>query len=234
MNYTLLYYFQPKNTINMRNKIQLIEPLLENWTRVRVWRPTWEPTRNSYLNPQEKIVARTPKPFSLAAALFGGHVGHSSVQTARFYASIYPLSADKIAIRSGEPVKIGFIDHPQDDEQTLDPPHLMFDYFSLDTPKMEELFNDIKGKETQYKAFSLFKKTGVNCSDLTFSLLESGGFRELLTYKDATKTTPARLLFFTPNQIANILESAKTKELEIFPATKSMSVNQSDIPTAKK
>jgi hypothetical protein len=157
------------------------------------------------------------------------HVGHASVQTAKFYASIFPNSQNQtLRVHTGKPVDLGFVESPQEDERGLKTPEWVFDFFSLNTEAMDIFFKQVKEGKPPYRTFKFFSdEPSFNCSDLTFNLLEQGGVNELLTFYSKAILLPARMSFYTPTMVGNALERAKEEELIRFPMARTLKVPES-------
>lgn len=178
-------------------------------TRVRIW-------ESGYFTEEGKFIKT-----NVAHAMFksittgAGNIGHVSLETKDFYASLWPTQLtlfNKYKIQDGKQETL-MRDLQLEDK---DPDHLL-DFKTLDLSGILEKMQAFE-KNNKYHLIGkveIFNKEnyGYNCSSLAYSLLKAGGINKLLTSSTAILQN---YILVTPNGLAKILIQAKKQEDELL------------------
>ncbi len=153
-------------------------------------------------------------------------IGHVSLATGNDYMSWWPAPGVEenpfLVIRAVENTYEGDVQ-----AEGIDPHHVV-KLYSLDVAKLLKAIDDIRIQEVGYVLagdktltrginnwFSRGK--GHNCSGLIYDLLIKAGLWDLMSY---TQDLTAQYLISTPENLKNLLQGAKERELKRYPETK--------------
>lgn len=183
------------------------EPLNVNSTiaRVRIW-------ESGYFSEDKQFIKTNVAHAMYKSVVLGtGNIGHVSVETKDFYASLWPNQLtifNKYKIQDGHQSTL--INDLESEDR--DPDHLI-DFNTLD---LIGIFNKAKQFEKNNKYHLLGKVEvfdkdlyGYNCSSFAYSLLIAGGIKKLLI---SPRVVFKNYTLVTPNGLAKVLIQAKKQE----------------------
>ncbi len=179
-------------------------------TRVRIWKSGYFDRNNRFIS--TNVIA------SFFSAFKPGrepNLGHVSVETRDFYASLWPDGIDvfnKLKPQEG----YSKTSNPRDDELAEGkPPDHLVDLHTLDVVAIKEELDRFVGTGSKYHVIGrnrFFRELGANsCSGLAHDLLTKGGIDKL-----ASRTHLIRdFVVTTPNNLISLVLEAKDKEQKI-------------------
>lgn len=207
-------------TVTEEKKIDNISE--ENWVRMRFWiargenEPELEAEEVPKVQTEKGIIKKEVK-----------NVGHVSLETSKIYASLWPDSEDTTAIGLTTQHKVFFMESPEKDELVeLRPPDYIVDLFSLNVPKIEEKFEEVKTSTTKWQLMGRNKvigQEGQSCSGQTFELLQAGGLTNQISLFNSIKPT---YLYASPSNILHMAMLYKQKELLTYPEAKDFKIRK--------
>jgi hypothetical protein len=172
---------------------------------VRIW-------ESGYFTEEDKFIKTNVAHAMLKSITTGtGNIGHVSLETKDFYASLWPTQLtvfNKYKIQDGKQSTL-IRDLELEDK---DPDHLL-DFKTLDLSgilkEMQEF--EKKNKHHLIGKVETFNKEhhGYNCSGFAYSLLKAGGINKLLT---SSAVFLNNYILVTPNGLAKVLIQAKKQE----------------------
>ncbi len=178
------------------------DPLL---TRIRIWNSGYFAEDNSFVHSNIpsaliKTIIQNPNKVS--------NVGHVSVETKGFYASLWPSNLtifNKLKIHDGENSTI-----KQDIVFEGRPPDCMIDFCSLDVLAISKAIEKHVASSTE-KSNGVYHLMGIHansCSTLAYQLLVAGGIRKLAPFH----CKKLDFSIVTPNNLAKMILRAKETE----------------------
>ncbi len=178
-------------------------------TRVRIW-------ESGYFTQENKFVKTNVAHAMFKSITTGtGNIGHASLETKDFYASLWPTKFtifNKYKIQDGKQSTL-LRDLKLEDK---DPDHLL-DFKTLDLSGILKKVQEFE-KNNKYHLIGkveVFDKNnyGYNCSSFAYSLLKAGGINKFITSSTAFLQN---YILVTPNGLAKVLIQAKKQEDELL------------------
>jgi hypothetical protein len=205
-NPPVVAYFERKNI----SSCKLIEPTVNNRVIIRVWMP--------HVKGQESTAIKAVKHSGKGN---DSNVGHTSIETADQYVSIWPHPTESVTnIFKLYKSKLHSLE--EDEAAEGGPCDLTVCLYSLNVPEIESAFKEVKETNIGYVLtgdFSAAESGGQSCCGLTNALLRRGGIM-LLGSNDSSL---ARIVT-TPDGLARYVKEIKAEELERFKQTREYAV----------